>query len=113
MGFEPCALTLNLNERAWRLVEACVARADERYPHDALDYLAARFMEEGWSIKRLHKVILLSCAYQQGSQDNPKAARVDHVRENAAMLELSREELDRIDHGCSPDPVAPCGTWSR
>jgi hypothetical protein len=32
-----------------------------------LDYLASRFMEEGWSVKKLHRLIMLSSAYQQGS----------------------------------------------
>ncbi|MGE3315533.1 MAG: DUF1553 domain-containing protein, partial [Planctomycetaceae bacterium] len=34
---------------------------------ELLDYLASWFMREGWSIKKLHKQILLSSAYQQAS----------------------------------------------
>ena len=34
---------------------------------ELLDWLAADFMAEGWSIKRLHRAILLSATYQQAS----------------------------------------------
>jgi Protein of unknown function (DUF1553)/Protein of unknown function (DUF1549)/Planctomycete cytochrome C len=32
-----------------------------------LDYLAARFIEDGWSLKKLHRRIMLSSVYQQSS----------------------------------------------
>jgi mono/diheme cytochrome c family protein len=35
---------------------------------ELLDYLAARFIEEGWSIKSLHRLIMASEAYQRSSQ---------------------------------------------
>src|SRR5439155_4055101 len=44
---------------------------------ELLDYLASRFMEEGWSIKKLHKLILLSATYQQSSKNNPAYAEKD------------------------------------
>jgi Protein of unknown function (DUF1553)/Protein of unknown function (DUF1549)/Planctomycete cytochrome C len=34
---------------------------------ELLDYLASRFMQEGWSLKKLHRQILLSAVYQQAS----------------------------------------------
>ena len=34
---------------------------------ELLDYLASRFMHEGWSLKKLHRQILLSAVYQQAS----------------------------------------------
>ncbi len=42
-----------------------------------LDYLAHRFMEEGWSVKALHKMIMMSATYQQSSQKNVKASMID------------------------------------
>src|SRR5690606_38979465 len=36
---------------------------------ELLDWLAADFVENGWSIKRLHRTILLSTAYQQDSRN--------------------------------------------
>ena len=34
---------------------------------DLLDWLAAEFMDSGWSLKRLHRLILLSATYRQAS----------------------------------------------
>jgi cytochrome c553 len=39
---------------------------------ELLDYLAYRFAnEDGWSVKRMHKLIMLSSVYQQSSETNP------------------------------------------
>jgi len=38
-----------------------------------LDYLAGSFMEHGWSIKQLHRLIVGSRTYQQASDNNPGA----------------------------------------
>ena len=42
---------------------------------ELLDFLAKRFVEGGWSIKAMHRLILLSSTYQMGSADNPGSAR--------------------------------------
>ncbi len=42
-------------------------RADIPSHPDLLDWLAARFMEHGWSLKYLHRLILSSAAWQQQS----------------------------------------------
>jgi uncharacterized protein DUF1553/uncharacterized protein DUF1549 len=42
-----------------------------------LDWLAATFVEKGWSIKAMHRLIMLSNAYQQSSDFNPEAAKID------------------------------------
>jgi hypothetical protein len=34
---------------------------------ELLDWLASQFVEDGWSLKKLHRLILLSAAYQQSS----------------------------------------------
>jgi len=44
---------------------------------ELLDYLASRFVEEGWSIKKLHRMIMLSSVYQESSADNPRFAQAD------------------------------------
>jgi hypothetical protein len=38
---------------------------------ELLDYLAAEFMRDGWSVKRAIRSIMLSSTYQQASQQNP------------------------------------------
>ena len=39
-----------------------------------LDWLAVRFMADGWSLKSLQRTLLFSSAYQQSSSNNPKSA---------------------------------------
>jgi len=59
---------------------------------ELLDYLAARFMSGGWSIKNLHRLILLSAAYQQTSDDHPKRAKIDPA--NELYWRMNRKRLD-------------------
>ncbi len=42
-----------------------------------LDYLASAFVENGWSIKSMHRMIMLSSAYQQSADYQEAAAKVD------------------------------------
>jgi hypothetical protein len=42
-----------------------------------LDWLAAEFMDKSWSIKKLHRRILLSEVWQQSSQSNTQALKID------------------------------------
>ena len=47
----------------------------ERPSHpELLDWLAASFVESGWSVKKLHKQIVLSSAYRMESRPAPAAA---------------------------------------
>lgn len=57
-----------------------------------LDYLAVTLMENGWSIKKLHRLILLSAVYQQKSDDRPDCRRLDP--ENALVWRMNRRRLD-------------------
>ncbi len=59
---------------------------------ELLDYLAGRFMEEGWSIKKLHRLILLSRVYQQRSEDRPEYSRLDP--DNRWLWRMNRQRLD-------------------
>jgi hypothetical protein len=42
-----------------------------------LDYLASSFVENGWSIKKMHRMIMLSSTYQQSSGYQEAAAKID------------------------------------
>ena len=90
---------------------------------ELLDWLAARFVAGGWSIKRLHREVLLSQTYQLSSEsDSPDAARdpdnrwlwrFPHRRLDAesirdAMLAVSGG-LDRRRPG--PHPFPPIEGW--
>jgi hypothetical protein len=59
---------------------------------EMLDYLALRFMDEGWSVKKLQRWIMLSNTYQQSSLDRPEARAVDP--ENKLLWRVNRQRLD-------------------
>jgi len=42
---------------------------------ELLDYLAARFVEEGWSVKKLIRLLVTSETFQQSSDPNPRDAQ--------------------------------------
>lgn len=44
---------------------------------ELLDWLAARFVEDGWSLKNLHRLILNSETYRQASAPRPNALAID------------------------------------
>ena len=59
---------------------------------ELLDWLAARFVASGWSIKQLQRTIVLSSTYQQAGTANPAAVAVD-----ANNRLLWRANLRRLD----------------
>lgn len=59
---------------------------------ELLDYLAARFMKEGWSLKKLHRLIVLSGTYQQRSDETVEGERIDP--ENNLLWRMNRRRLD-------------------
>jgi hypothetical protein len=63
---------------------------------ELLDWLANRFMNDGWSIKKLHKLILMSATWQQSSRNNPQFAEKDpfnHLLWRANVRRLEFEPL--------------------
>jgi mono/diheme cytochrome c family protein len=59
---------------------------------ELLDWLAATFLEEGGSLRKLHRRIVLSAAYRQASQHNPTYAKVDG--DNLYLWRMNRTRLD-------------------
>ncbi len=59
---------------------------------ELLDHLASSFMEQGWSIKALHRRIMLSKTYQQRSDDRSEARVLDP--ENTLYWRANRRRLD-------------------
>ncbi len=57
-----------------------------------LDWLAADFMENGWSLKRLHRQIMNSAAYQQSSQFSEVGHRRDG--DNRLLWRFSPRRMD-------------------
>jgi mono/diheme cytochrome c family protein len=63
---------------------------------ELVDYLASRFMDEGWSIKKLHKLILLSSTYQQSSQNNVACAEKDPFNRLLWRANVRRLEFEPL-----------------
>ena len=67
-------------------------RTPEPLLRPALDALAVRFIESGWSIKALHRAIVLSATYRQASADRPDCRRIDP--ENERLWRMNRRRLE-------------------
>ena len=60
---------------------------------ELLDWLATRFIDSGWSLKSMHRLIVLSAAYQQASlAENPSAEELDP--KNTLLWRFPRQRLD-------------------
>jgi Protein of unknown function (DUF1553)/Protein of unknown function (DUF1549)/Planctomycete cytochrome C len=63
---------------------------------ELLDWLSTRFMADNWSVKKLHKLILMSATWQQSSKNNPAFAEKDpfnHLLWRANVRRLEFEPL--------------------
>ena len=62
-----------------------------------LDALAATFIEGGWSVKELHRLIMTSQAYRQASRaDNERALAIDPANELYWRQNLRRLEAEAV-----------------
>ncbi|HEY3901337.1 MAG TPA: PSD1 and planctomycete cytochrome C domain-containing protein [Chthoniobacter sp.] len=59
---------------------------------ELLDYLSSFLMDQGWSLKKLHKAIMLSHVYQESSDTNKKFEQID-----PANRLLWRANIRRLD----------------
>jgi hypothetical protein len=59
---------------------------------ELLDWLARRFVEKGWSVKAMHRLILLSEAYRRSSAGPPQSAKADP--DNALLWKFNRRRLE-------------------
>jgi hypothetical protein len=89
---------------------------------ELLDYLASRFVESGWSIKAMHRLILLSATWQTASSA-PDAATRDPNNELFGRFTRRRLDAESIrdallsvsgqleDGPGGPHPFPPEQTW--
>ncbi|MCC9609539.1 PSD1 and planctomycete cytochrome C domain-containing protein [Blastopirellula sp. JC732] len=63
---------------------------------ELLDYLACSLMENGWSIKKLHREIVLSSTYRQDSQVTEKGKEVDPQNRLLARGPRFRMEAEMV-----------------
>ena len=73
---------------------------------ELLDWLTKRFIEDGWSTKDLHRIIMNSATYKQSSHALPDAAAVDpdnrllsHFNPRRLDAEEIRDSLLRVSEG--------------
>ena len=59
---------------------------------ELLDWLAVEFAERGWSIKQMHRLIMLSSTYQASSVADPASLSKDP--ENRYLSRMNRRRLD-------------------
>ena len=68
-------------------------RGDRPSHPELLDHLASRFIAQGWSIKQLHREIMLSATYQQQGA-RPEDSRHSVDPENTLVWHMHRRRLD-------------------
>jgi hypothetical protein len=74
-----------------------------------LDYLAVEFVERGWSLKAMHRLMLTSEAYQMSSADVTSAAAIDP--ENTMLWRMPRVRLEA--EAIRDQILATAGTLDR
>jgi hypothetical protein len=67
-------------------------RSDPPTHPELLDWLATRFIEDGWSAKKLHKLIMMSATYRQASTTSPAIFQSDP--DNRLLAHQNRRRLD-------------------
>ncbi len=67
-------------------------RSDPPLNRELLDWLAKRFIDDGWSLKKLHRQIMLTAVYQQGCDNQSADAKIDP--DNARLWHFNRQRLD-------------------
>ena len=60
---------------------------------ELLDWLAAEFMENGWSVKHMHRLMVLSSTYRQSATRNLEP-QVDKDPDNALLSRFTRRRLE-------------------
>ena len=68
------------------------ARGEPPTHPELLDWLAATFMNEGWSIKKVQRLIVLSQTYQQESRESASSKAADP--ENRLLSHQNRQKLE-------------------
>jgi mono/diheme cytochrome c family protein len=59
---------------------------------ELLDWLADEFVRSGWSVKGLHRLMVLSATYRQASEETGKGVMVDP--ENTLLWRMNRRRLE-------------------
>jgi hypothetical protein len=69
----------------------------ERPTHpELLDYLAHEFVQSGWSVKHLHRLMMLSATYQQSSEAEPATRKADPDNRLFGRMQRRRLEAEAV-----------------
>jgi hypothetical protein len=91
---------------------------------ELLDFLARRFVESGWSVTAMHRLIMLSRTYQLASRDDPSNQRLEAGNEllwrfirRRLDAESIRDALLAVSGGLDrsvggPHPFPDAATWN-
>jgi hypothetical protein len=75
---------------------------------ELLDYLASRFVEGGWSVKKLHRLIVLSRTYQSASapadETDPNNVLLSRFPRRRLTAEEIRDSLLAVSGNLDPSP---------
>jgi mono/diheme cytochrome c family protein len=63
---------------------------------ELLDYLAVQFQKDGMSLKKLHRMIMLSATYQQSSKEMPDADAQDPMNRLYSHFSLQRLDAEQL-----------------
>jgi hypothetical protein len=63
---------------------------------ELLDYLTVRFIESGWSVKSLHRLIMLSSAYAMSGQEDERWLQKDPNNERLWRFDRRRLDAEEI-----------------
>ncbi len=74
-------------------------RGDRPSHPGLLDLLAARFVESGWSVKAMHRLIMLSSTYRQGAKGDPATIAADPENRLFGRMNRRRLEAEAIRDG--------------
>lgn len=72
------------------------ARCERSSHPELLDWLAREFLEHGWSIKHIHRLIVNSATYRQSSRITPAAQETDPTNRWLARMPRLRVESETV-----------------
>jgi len=67
-------------------------RSDPPTHPELLEWMARRFIDGGFSVKRIHRLLMLSGTYRQGCEGDPEGRRIDPS--NLLVGRMNRRRLD-------------------
>ena len=63
---------------------------------ELLDWLATRFIDDGWELKRLHRLLMSSAAYRQSSRRTDELDHVDPDNRLLGRMSIRRLEAEAV-----------------